>query len=182
MTTIAQSPPLAYSAAARAFHWLTLALLALAFGIEWTVDDLPQSIQPALIDLHRSVGLVVWMATLARLAYRQVRGVPPEPELPGWQVLASRLTHALLYALLLAEPLLGWAYTDLRGQPGRLFWMVDLPQLLAPADRSVWRMVRGWHELAANLMLVVVAVHAAAALYHHYVRRDPVLQRMLGRA
>lgn len=171
-----------YSTAARLFHWLTLTLLVVVFGIEYVVDSLPDAIQPALIDLHRSLGLTVWVATLARLTYRQIRGVPPDIELPGWQVLGSRLAHLALYVLLLAEPLLGWAYTDLRGEPGRLFWIADLPHLLAPADRSVARMVHGWHALAANLLLVVVGLHAAAALYHHYVRRDPVLRRMLGTA
>ncbi len=172
--------PLAYSVAARSFHWLTLALLAVAFGIEWTVDDLPRSLTPMLTDLHRSVGLTVWLLTIARLAYRQVHGVPAEPELPTWQLWASRATHLALYVLLLGEPLLGWAYTDLRGQTGHVYWLFDLPHVLAPADRSVARMVIGWHGLAANLLLILVGLHALAALYHHYIRRDLVLRRMLG--
>ncbi len=174
--------PQSYSATARTFHWLTLALLVLAFGLEWTVDDLPRSIQPAVIDLHRSVGLTVWGLTLARLAYRQLSGAPPALDLPGWQILVGRLTHVALYLVLVTVPLLGWAYSDLRGLNGQLYWLFDLPHLLAPADRPVWRMVRGWHALGANILLVLAGLHAAAALYHHYVRRDPVLRRMLGTA
>ena len=102
----------------------------------------------------------------------------PEDGVPPWQVQSARVIHWLLYMLLFVMPLLGWMNASWRGMPVVMFGL-ELPQ--ADGKRAPgWGWTGDVHSLLANyLMLALVGLHVAAALYHYFVRRDRVLQRML---
>ena len=87
-----------------------------------------------------------------------------------------RLTHWLLYALLIITVALGVTNVWVRGDT--IFNLFGVPAY-DPGNRSLIHLVGGWHALAANTVLIVAGVHAAAALFHHYVLRDETLRRML---
>jgi cytochrome b561 len=115
---------------------------------------------------------------LFRVAWRVVSTVPPPPtNLPAPLRLLSRATHFLLYALLIALPLLGWINANARGWDVRLFAVVPLPALASPG--APWGRAMGdIHQIAAWLLLGVAGLHVAGALYHQFVLRDGLLRRI----
>jgi len=90
---------------------------------------------------------------------------------------AAWLTHAALYATLVALPLIGWALSNAEGKPVHLFGLV-LPALAADDEDLADRLLL-WHQDVAWLLLALVTLHVAAALWHHFVFRDGVLRGML---
>jgi cytochrome b561 len=183
MTTSA-GPPAAYSPAARHFHWVTAAAvlvmlpLGLAMVYRGNTMNVWDGLTNAMFSSHKLIGFLVLWLVAGRLAYRLIKGAPPdEPTLLWWQKAASHLVHWLLYGLLLVVPLLGWIGVSLYPSLG-IFGLFELPALASPnedlAKRVLW--LHGW---LATLVGVLAGAHIAAALYHHLIRKDGVLRRML---
>lgn len=167
----------------QALHW-TIALLVVAMAaVGLLLDELPRS--PGSIwvyDLHKSTGLLVLALMLARLGWRLVAGAPPPvPGIPRVQRMAAGATHALLYLLVIAMPLSGWLYDAASGlRPLAWYGLFAVPKLVAP-DEALADDMHDLHEDLSVLLLVVVAAHVAAALWHHLFRGDATLARMLPR-
>jgi cytochrome b561 len=167
-----------YSAFSRWVHWLTLVLFIGLFGIAWFGDALPREMQQAATQLHKSFGITVLFLTLARLAWRFIAGVPALPgDLPPWQRLAARTSHFVLYVLLLAQPLVGWLWSSAGTRPINFYFLFQLPWLIGP-NPELRRTLGQLHGIIGWTLFVVIALHAVAALYHHFVRRDGVLVSM----
>jgi cytochrome b561 len=178
---MATHPPLI-----RAMHWLTLAALLLAFGLALAREALEgQGVRQWTLDLHRDAGLLVWLLTCVRLAVRlRVPLADAQRSASPAQRWASAAVHGLLYVLLLALPLLGWALTGARGQPVVLPFVGALPAW-PDRDLDLADTLEAWHASAAWTLAAVTGVHAAAALWHHRVLHDNVLASMwprLGRS
>ena len=112
-----------------------------------------------------------------------VNPVPAEPAAtPAWQRHAARLAHWGLYGLIFVTTIAGWALTGTMRTPVaiELFGFIEVPQLLAPGS-GFHEVLEEAHELASYLLIALAGVHVMAALYHHFVLRDGVLLRMLGR-
>ncbi|HEY8333188.1 MAG TPA: cytochrome b [Tardiphaga sp.] len=172
-----------YGAIARAFHWLTVVLVLLAWTLGTFGDVFPKgAARTAGLMVHISAGLTILAVLLARLLWRLVDRPPaPEPTRLGlWADRAGRLAHIALYALLFAIPVSGIVVQFARGNALPLFGLFEIasPWL---ADRASARAVKEVHELLANALGVLAALHAIAALYHHWVLRDRTLLRMLPR-
>lgn len=177
-------PILRRPAAIIALHWATalvgVAVIALILAHEQAEG---KALRAWLLDGHRAFGALVIALTLARIAFR-VRHHPLAESAAA--AFAHRaligLVHLSLYGLLLAVPTLGWALTSARGQAVSLFGVGTLPALIA-RDLDLGDTLADVHEWAAWSLLAVVGLHVAAALWHHFVRRDAVLLAMLpGRA
>lgn len=124
--------------------------------------------------LHKSIGVVVLALTLLRLIYRAASKYPPAPaDLPGVMLFAARANQMLLYAGLLAQPLIGLFGS---GKGFKLFGVVTIPSFAIPA---YIRPLHTAHVYVAYLLLILIFIHASAALFHHYVRKDHVLRSML---
>ena len=169
-----------YTGTAKALHWTIVALLIVQFIAAWTMPDIKRDTKPdTLINLHISVGVLILFVAVLRLAWRAGPPAPPPQDgLPPWQVQSARAVHWLLYALLFVLPVLGWLNASWRGFPVIMFGL-ELPKLLATRAPG-----GGWtgdvHALLATYgLLTLVGLHVAAALYHYFIRRDGVLQRML---
>lgn len=174
--------PEIYSAVARHFHWwiAALILLQIPFGI-FMVDygERTNFAAPTgqMYDAHKLSGMLLLLLGVARLAYRLLHGAPgDEPTLETWQRIISHLTHWAIYALLLIVPLLGWLAVSAYG-PFQPFG-IPLPSLLAQNDALATRLFFT-HKVAAFALVLLVAMHIGAALFHYVIRRDGVLQRML---
>lgn len=129
--------------------------------------------------LHRSFGLTILGLTAFRLAWRQRTPVPPLPaDVPPLQRIAARASVAALYVLLGSQPVLGVVGSLLHGDRVTVFGAVVLPALL-PFNRPLARQVPWLHGWTALLPLALIGLHVAAALHHHFVRRDAVLSGML---
>lgn len=160
-------------------HWLTLALLAAVYALIELKGIFPKGSVPreAMKNWHFMLGMVVFGLVFVRLALRAVFTAPPVAPAPAlWQQRMATAMHVLLYAFLLAMPLLGWLTLNAKG--GAVpFFGYELPMLLAP-DRSLAHRLEDVHEAIGTLGYALVGVHAAAALFHHYFMRDNTLALM----
>lgn len=131
-----------------------------------------------LINLHLSVGTLILIVLLVRLVWRLTHPAPEPPAgLPGWQTLASSAIHWALYLLLALVPVLGWMNASARGWSVTLFRLVPLPSLLAEGS-PVGRASGDIHATLSYVLLGIAGLHILAALYHRFVLRDGILQRM----
>jgi cytochrome b561 len=163
-----------------ALHWLTLAalLMGVAAILLREVTE-GRGLRLELLNLHRSVGILVLLAAGARLTLRQQVGCPaPAHDTPWMMQRIAALSHGALYVLLAVLPVLGWALTSARGLHVNLFGLIPLPSLVA-SDPDFADTLADYHLWASWALLALVTAHAGAALWHHHVRRDHVLVSML---
>ena len=133
----------------------------------------------ALIQLHRSFGVTVWVVTLGRLVWRQFSRFPNWPaDMPQAMRLAAHWSEYALYVLLLTQPILGLLLTNAYGERVNLFFLGQLPALIGQ-DRPLERQLMEIHKTVGFLLLGLIALHASAALFHHFWRRDDTLGAML---
>ena len=164
-------------------HW-TIAILIVLIGIVGLViGELPRSPKYFWVyTAHKSLGLTVLALVLVRIGWRLYAGAPrPVPGTPRLQALLASATHGAIYLLILALPLSGWIYDSANAlRPFRWFGLVEVPKLVAP-DEALAASAHGAHEWLFWLLMALVAGHAGAALYHHFIQRDATLARMLPR-
>lgn len=161
-------------------HWLSFLVLLAVSLIGLFMDDLPRGVTKLQVfAVHKSLGLTVIALTLIRLVWRLASKAPPSlAGAPGWQETIARLTHAGLYLLLFLVPFSGWWYNSTSGYALQYFKLFNVPALVA-TDLAFKQQAKDIHALLFYVLCGLVAVHAAAALGHHYVRRDRTLVRML---
>jgi len=158
----------------RLVHWLMAILIIsmLFIGVSMVSDLSPR--HPLLIELHKATGLALLVLVIVRIGLRLTLPHPPLPtDLPALQRVAAGASHLLLYVLMLAMPLLGWAMLSAGGYPRPL----QLPAI-APHDLHLYAVLRQAHGWAGYLLFATVLVHLGAALMHALVRRDGVLRSM----
>jgi|SRR5215469_13308930 len=169
-----------FAPTARLLHWLMaamiLTMLFIGVGMVATVSGW----HSRLLSIHRPLGIAILVLALVRLGVRMRRAPPPLPaDLPALQKLAAHASHWLLYALMIAMPLIGWAMLSAGGYPVMLGASVHLPPIL-PADPVAFAILRHLHTWLALLLFLTFLLHLAAALYHGLIRRDGVLSSMTG--
>ena len=170
-----------YGAAVIALHWLTLLLVAAAYTAIELREAFPKGSDPreALKALHFTLGLSVLGVLGLRLALRALTGPAPAivPAPGAASRLAATVMHVALYALFLVMPLAGWALLSAEGKPIPFFGAELLPLMGESKAAGEW--LEELHEAGGTIGYVLVGLHAAAALSHHYLRGDNTLARML---
>ncbi len=158
-------------------HWLTAVLVGLLWVIGQTIDFAPRG--PLRVDyrsVHIVLGGLLAVVLVTRIVWRLRRGDVLPPLDRGLLLWAAKAVHFVLYGLMVAVVGLGITNAWVRGDS--LFNLASIPSF-APGDTALRRSIGGWHEWAANAVLIVAGLHAAAALFHHFVLRDATLRRML---
>ena len=172
-----------WGAVSQAFHWLIVLLILGLAIVGLTMGDLPRTPKYFWVyTAHKSMGISVLVLMLLRLAWRLYAGAPePVGDTPRWQATLASVAHWALYALALAIPLSGWIYDSASGlRPFKFFGLYEMPKLVAPNEWLAGQS-RDAHELLFWVLVVLVALHAGAAFYHHLFQRDDTLARMLPR-
>lgn len=169
------SDPARYDRASIAFHWLTAALVLLLWLMAQGEGLLAREWRHGMWSIHITAGAALVLVYCARLLWVMSSATHPASVNTGALRLAEQLAHGLLYVLLAATLLLSIVNLSVRGWD--LFGLLQIPGL-APEDRALRRSINGWHELAANALICLAAIHALAALYHQLVRGDGLLRRM----
>jgi len=162
-----------------ALHWLMLLLIAATMTMGWVAEEAAPS--PAKIELfvwHKSLGITVLLFWFIRLGWRLASGAPPDlPGQPGWQVSLAKLVHRGLYLLMVLMPLSGWVINSAADFPLKVFWLFPLPALVGPSE-SVEEIAEVVHIGSLWLLLALIGLHVAAALWHQFQLRDATLSRM----
>jgi cytochrome b561 len=169
-----------YGGGARAFHWATVALLLFIIPIGLVMGGLPRGrLQDTLFITHESLGLTVLGLTLLRLLWRLSHAAPPpSADLLPLERQASRAVHVGLYLVLLAMPITGYLFVSYSGIALHYFGLVEVPTLVAK-DKAMGHLALAVHASLQWAIYSLAALHIGAALHHHFMRRNDVLQRML---
>lgn len=176
---MAPQPQRHYGGAARWTHWLTAALMLMAFPLGVYMSDLPLSpYKLQLISYHKWIGVAVLLLFLPRVVVRLLRTAPAPVPAPRWQQRAASATHGLLYMLMLAVPVTGWLMSSAKGFPVVFLGLVPLPDLVAK-NQALGELFLAAHQSLNYALLALVGLHVAAALKHHFIDRDATLARML---
>ena len=183
-TTTPLPPEARYTRRARLFHWWMFGFVALAYLLINLVElyERGTPARRAVMQSHFLAGLVVLALVLPRLLHR-LRNKPPPivPPIASWEAMGAKLTHALLYVFLFVQPLLGlltvWTGGRGVGIPGT---QLQIPSPLVE-NHDLHEFLEEIHVLVGTAFYFVIALHIAAALWHHFGRRDTTLRRMTGR-
>lgn len=177
---IIEKQPKRYHAISISLHWLMLFLIAAVYALmefhEWAPKG--SMLRTEMKNWHFILGLSVLVLVCIRVAARVLTPTPritPPPHLV--QLRIGQTAHLIFYVFMFAMPILGWLILDASGKPIPLFGF-DLPQLVDP-DKTLARDLKELHETIAEAGYVLIALHALAALYHHYIMKDDTLVRMM---
>ena len=169
-----------YTSTAKVLHWLIALMIIGLFALGQYMSDL--SMSPSKLQLyswHKWAGVTVFLLVLIRLGWRLLHTPPALPaQMSKPQRLASHIGHAVLYLLMLAIPISGWLMSSAKGYQTVWFGVVPLPDLIGK-DKQIGEALVELHESLNGLLMLIVAIHALAALKHHFIDRDDVLIRML---
>jgi cytochrome b561 len=157
-----------------------LIIAVFAFGL-WMAEVPARAERPYYFAIHASLGMTLLVLVAMRFAWAMLNVAPAAPAgTPAWQIGAARFTHAGLYGLTFATAILGWLLAGASEPPiePQAFGLVPIPAPVS-AGRASEDFLEEAHELTAYALVGLAGVHAAAALYHHFVLGDSVLRRMI---
>lgn len=170
-----------YSGPAQAMHWLTVLLVfsTIPAGIIMLQPGIARPLQDGLFTYHKNIGLVILALILARLIYRLVRPTPPLPaSVPPLQRGIAHATHWLLYGLIIVMAVSGYIRVVAGGFPLEMWDAIGLPRIVSP-DPALAERAKAIHAVVRMPLVLLIAAHVGAALFHAVVKRDGVFSRML---
>ena len=172
-----------YGAVAIALHWIMALGLAGLVAMGLYMVGLPEAgfdkLKITLILYHKEFGLAALLLATIRLAWRMANDLPAlVTTLPYWQKVTARLVHLSFYGLMFALPISGLLMSSAAAIPVSAFGMFDIPDWIAPSEIWFRRLIQVHRWLGYGL-LVLIGLHAGAALMHHFVKRDDTLRKML---
>lgn len=176
-TATTMPPPQKFTALSRMFHWLTAILIFAALLIGFTMVNWLAGYATLRV-MHMTIGALVLVVVVLRIVNR-MRHHPPAwpPTISRREGKAVIWLERTLYALILAQPLIGWAMVSASGTPVRVLGGLRLPPI-APFNVDVFSVLRETHSTLALLLVVVIAAHVSLILAHTTVLRDGMLRRM----
>lgn len=165
-----------YDAITIYLHWLTAILIVVLWLLAMTDNWVPRGPQrDAMKSLHIFFGFAAVLVTATRVFWRSTFGNRLPPANAGFLHAASQAVHYLLLVLLVTVLVTGIVNASYRGSS--VFGLWHVPQF-GSGDRAIRRSLKEWHEWAAHILLIVAGFHAAAALVHHFIWRDSLMDRM----
>lgn len=175
-----KAPTSHYRPLSISIHWLMLLLFVAVYGMIELRELFEKGSDPreALKAWHFMLGMLVFALVWMRLAARLSGPVPAiHPAPPRLQQRSSKLLHLGLYVLMIGMPLTGWLVLSAAGKPIPFFGL-ELPALVGE-NKALAKQLKELHETVGTTGYVLIGLHALAALYHHYIKRDDTLVRML---
>lgn len=169
-----------YTTAAIVLHWIVAILALTMIGLGIFMTDVPKGNpdRAFYFNLHKSIGLTTALLVLIRLWWRAKNPPPPLPaSMSGWEVQASKISHALLYMCLIVMPLSGFSATQFTKYGVNYFGLFKIPPM-GSENKLVYELLQGVHGVTATLLIVLVVIHVLAAFKHLLIDRDKVFQRM----
>lgn len=180
MAAHAPQSPIRYPALTRSLHWLVaiMVIATMPIGMAMQQEGLARPTQDLLYILHKNGGVILLLLVLLRLVWRARHPAPPMPaSLPGWQVAVAKLTHWLLYGLLLVMAISGYIRVAAGGFPIEMLDALGIPKLVPRSD-SLAETAKAIHGTARFGLALLILMHIGAALQHLLIKRDGVFGRI----
>jgi cytochrome b561 len=172
-----------YSSVAKWFHWVTVALLAVALPVGFVIEHIKDDAKGTFYAIHESAGLTLLLVAVARLAWRLRNPPPPLPRsipLPLQKTAAG--VHHALYAMLILQPILGFIATNAWGFPMRgdaaYLGFINLPKFME-TNEALAGAIQTAHNIGGFTILVLLVLHIGGVVFHQAIRRDGILLRMI---
>ena len=175
-----QNTSRSFGIVAKCFHWGMAILILIQFSIAYVMTGLdPNPLKWTLFDLHKAIGLTIFILVGLRLGWRLINPVPEMPKFsPRWQVMISHLTFGALYLLMFLMPLSGLGLSLLNGSSVSYFGLFTISKIYS--NPTVYgTFFDQMHILLSYVFIVCIGLHICAALYHYFILKDSVLHRML---
>ncbi|MDX1902182.1 MAG: cytochrome b [Gammaproteobacteria bacterium] len=168
-----------FGSVSKFLHWVIALLVIVMVSAGWFMDDISNdALKLTIYNLHKLTGITILFLMLVRLAWALTNPKPVSPK--GTSVVQHFVEwggHFFLYALIIAQPITGWVGSVAAGHVPHLGqWQLNLPIMKSEALTTLCFKS---HTIIAILIIVTVSLHVLAALYHHYIRKDNVLTRMM---
>jgi len=172
-----------YPLTSKLLHWLVAMCVVITAPVAIVMTRLDKGpTQDALYNLHKSLGVLIFVLMALRLLNRLAVGaLAPEEEIEPWQKTVSSIVHTSFYVLLLAMPVVGYIANSAYGATTPFFGLFEIPAIIEKNEGLAIQLFV-LHRWVGWLVIVLAVTHISAALYHHFIRRDVVLKRMLPRA
>jgi cytochrome b561 len=177
------APGGSYGAVAKWLHWVTAGLVLVALPVGFVIQHLKDDTKMVFYAIHESAGLTIILVALLRLAWRRISPPPPlDPRLPRPMRVAATAVHHALYAMLVIQPLVGFAMTNAFGFPMQgataYLGLIDLPKFME-AIPWLGEALKTLHAIGGWTILVLLVLHIGGAVWHQAIRRDDTLLRMI---
>ena len=177
-----RSTPAGWGLGARALHWIGAALILFLIAYGWWMTHMAErGTRLGHYHLHSIVGAYFILALVLRAMWRALDATPAPPAgAKPWERRSARAGHIALYVLMVGAAATGWVLWSAfpRRAPIELFG-IQVPFLFAEPNTALARRIEGPHKLLSYLLLIVIVIHVAAALRHHFIKRNEVLRRMV---
>ncbi|WP_421792369.1 cytochrome b [Hyphobacterium sp.] len=181
-----------YTGVAISLHWIMAITIIVLIFAGWRAGDMSDALfagdtsvsftdVTTLYSWHKTFGILVLVLSVFRLLWRFMNPPPPLPDnMKPWEKTASRFTHWAFYALMIGMPIGGWLTASASGFPNYLFNVesIELPNLVSE-NEALHEVTARAHSAGAWIILGLLALHIAAALQHHFIKKDDVLTRMV---
>ena len=166
-----------YGSVTKFFHWFIAFALLGMFISGYNLED---SAIAMLRKAHKAIGFVILLLVVARLLWRFGNITPSyELSMPKWMILAAHFTHYLLYALMLVVPLAGFIASNAGQYPVSFLFLFDMPSIFAVKNPELAKDAMFIHKQAALVFALAIGAHILAAIYHHYIKKDDILKRII---
>lgn len=169
---------ISYGSVAKFFHWLIFFLLLFMIIYGFFLESIPKDYQPIAYNIHKLTGLTILTLMILRALWALTNPKPLPPfDVPFWQQWAERLVHFLLYATIIVMPLAGWIGAVAGGRPPHIGSLnISLP---IEQNKTLASTAFQIHNTIAIIIIVLVSIHILAALYHYFIKKDEILNRMM---
>lgn len=162
-------------------HWIIFMLFLLQYFLVYRREFLPNDTQEKMryLLLHKSIGICVLILAAIMVYWRKIGVRPKNPSnMTSKEIIAAKYTHLLLYIVMFIMPISGILMSLYAGYAVSFFGFFNLPMLVSK-NETIGGIFYQMHVFCSYFIIALVAFHAFAALYHHYVRKDDVLKRMI---
>lgn len=167
-----------YGSVTKFFHWLIAIVILVQIIYGYFLGYVPKDYQPVAYNTHKLIGLTLLFLMVLRLFWALMNVKPLLPaNTPAWQRFAERFVHSMLYFVVIAMPISGLIGSNASGRPPHIGdFKFTLP---VPEDKALVNTAFAVHNTLALVLIGLLVVHVGAALYHHVIKKDNILRRML---
>ncbi|MGB8339079.1 MAG: cytochrome b [Burkholderiales bacterium] len=168
-----------YKLVAIFLHWLLAVSIIGQAGLGVWMGDIPKGTpeRTYFFNLHKSIGLVIAVFILWRIAVRLKNSPPTLPPMPDWQRIAAKASHHILYACMIILPLTGYIASNFTKFGVKFFGYQIAPW--GPENKAIYQVLNTAHSVTGDVIIAVIVIHVLAALKHWLFDKDTVMQRML---
>ncbi len=168
-----------YSSGSKLFHWVIAFIVITMLSVSFFLESVPEQYQSLAYAIHKSLGLTVLFLTVLRFFLIMYRGKPVlPPTVSMWDKVVSRIVQYSFYLFLIVMPICGWIMSVAANRVPVYLGLIPMP-LPIEANKALAKLMNQAHETIAWVLIVLVVLHVAGALKHHFIDKDNVLKRML---